>query len=68
MTTGDQVLVGNDGGDVSVKLGTDVEVTGDAIINNRKKKIIPSYELDIKGTWSGEHHSCLGSIWSVQVS
>ena len=28
-------------------------MTGDAIINNRKKKLIPSYELEVKGTWKG---------------
>ena len=31
-----------------------VNVTGDAVINNRKKKLIAVYELDIKGTWSGQ--------------
>ncbi len=48
---GNQVLA--DGGSISLKTGAVVEVTGDAIINNRKKKLIPSYELQIKGTWSG---------------
>ena len=29
-------------------------VTGEALINNRKKKLIPSYELAVKGQWTGE--------------
>ena len=29
-------------------------VTGEALINNRKKKLIPSYELAVKGQWKGE--------------
>ena len=29
-------------------------VIGEALINNRKKKLIPSYELSVKGQWSGE--------------
>ena len=49
-----------DSGSLSLKTGADVDVTGDAIINNRKKKLIPSYELQVKGTWSGRclpyHH------------
>ncbi|CAL8468942.1 g8483 [Coccomyxa elongata] len=49
---GNQVLA--DSGSLSLKTGADVDVTGDAIINNRKKKLIPSYELQVKGTWSGE--------------
>lgn len=44
-----------DGGSLSLKTGPDVEVSGDAIINNRKKKLIPSYELEIKGSWSGTY-------------
>lgn len=28
-------------------------VTGEALINNRKKKLIPSYELAVKGQWQG---------------
>lgn len=30
-----------------------IEVEGDAVINNRKNKLIPAYELEIKGGWSG---------------
>lgn len=37
----------------SLKTGNAVSVSGDAIINNRKKKLIPSYELEVKGTWTG---------------
>ena len=29
-------------------------VAGEALINNRKKKLIPSYELAVKGQWTGE--------------
>lgn len=29
-------------------------VSGEALINNRKKKLIPSYELAVKGSWKGE--------------
>ncbi|EIE26952.1 hypothetical protein COCSUDRAFT_21985 [Coccomyxa subellipsoidea C-169] len=49
---GEQVLADNSG--LLLKTGPNVEVSGDAIVNNRKKKLIPSYELEIKGTWSGE--------------
>lgn len=31
-------------------------VTGEAFINNRKNKLIPSYELEVQGSWSGEYH------------
>lgn len=31
-------------------------MSGDAIINNRKKKLIPSYELEVRGTWTGVKH------------
>ena len=30
-----------------------IEVEGDAVINNRKNKLIPAYELEIKGGWTG---------------
>lgn len=32
---------------------TTVDVKGEAIVNNRKKKLIPSYELKITGRWTG---------------
>ena len=32
-------------------------VTGDAFVNNRKNKLIPSYELEVRGSWQG------GSSW-----
>lgn len=31
-------------------------VTGEAFINNRKNKLIPSYELEVQGSWSGWSH------------
>ena len=37
----------------TLSTGSSVSVTGDAIINNRKRKLIPSYELEVKGTWRG---------------
>ena len=37
----------------TLSIGSSVSVTGDAIINNRKRKLIPSYELEVKGTWKG---------------
>ena len=40
-------------GSISLSTGPDIEVSGDAIVNNRKKKIIPSYELEIRGSWKG---------------
>ena len=46
--------IGDDGNGVSLKTGSNVSVSGDAIINNRKKKLIPSYELEVKGTWTGK--------------
>jgi len=49
---GDVVLVGDAGG-ATLRTGPSVEVSGEAITNNRKGKLIPSYELALKGTWSG---------------
>lgn len=40
-----------------LKTGSSVSVTGDAIINNRKRKLIPAYELEVKGTWTGKRPS-----------
>lgn len=50
--TGDKELVSGAGG-VTLRAGPSVEVSGEAITNNRKGKLIPSYELALKGTWSG---------------
>ena len=30
-----------------------IAIEGDAVINNRKNKLIPAYELEIKGDWTG---------------
>ena len=46
--------IADESGGVSLKTGSGVSVSGDAIINNRKKKLIPSYELEVKGTWTGK--------------
>jgi hypothetical protein len=50
-------LVGGAGG-ATLRTGPSVEVTGEAITNNRKGKLIPSYELALKGTWSGAQPPC----------
>ena len=44
----------NGEGNMWVTTGPDVEVTGEAILNNRKNKLIPAYELAVKGTWQGK--------------
>ena len=44
-------------GSVKLSTGPKVEVTGDAIVNNRKNKLIPSYELEISGSWTGVQHA-----------
>ena len=31
--------------------GAEVETTGEAVVNSRKGKLIPAYELTLKGTW-----------------
>lgn len=49
--------IADDKGRVLLKTGSNVSVTGDAIINNRKRKLIPAYELEVKGTWTGERFS-----------
>ena len=43
-------------GDSSLQATTsgEVTVTGEALINNRKNKLISAYELEVTGTWSGE--------------
>ena len=51
-TAGSLSVTGDNSGS-TLSTGSSVSVTGDAIINNRKKKLIPSYELEVKGTWKG---------------
>lgn len=46
------ILNGQD--QVCINCTTVDSVTGEALINNRKKKLIPSYELAVKGHWKGE--------------
>lgn len=55
--TGNQTLVGESSSGVRLTTGPKVEVTGDAIVNNRKNKLIPSYELEITGSWTGVQHA-----------
>lgn len=56
----DMVLL--DGSQATYLKITGVEsVTGEAIINNRKNKVIPSYELEIKLNWEGELRDGSGS-------
>jgi hypothetical protein len=54
---GGQSLADGSGG-ITLTTGPDVEVSGDAIVNNRKAKLIPSYELEIRGSWKGMPPSC----------
>ena len=46
------VLNGED--QVFISISSIESVTGEALVNNRKKKLIPSYELAVKGQWTGE--------------
>ena len=46
------ILNGQD--QVFINSTTIESITGEALINNRKKKLIPSYELAVKGLWTGE--------------
>ena len=36
---------------LSFKTGPEVETSGEAVVNSRKGKLIPAYELTLKGTW-----------------
>lgn len=40
--------------------GATVEVTGEAVLNNRKAKLIPSYEIEVSGDWSRESDGACG--------
>ena len=40
--------------------GATVEVTGEAVLNNRKQKIIPSFELEVSGDWTRESDGAHG--------
>ena len=51
--TAGSLTVRDDNSGSTLNTGSSVSVTGDAIINNRKRKLIPSYELEVKGTWKG---------------
>ena len=51
--TAGSLSVRDDNSGSTLSTGSSVSVTGDAIINNRKRKLIPSYELEVKGTWKG---------------
>ena len=62
--------IADESGEITLKTGSGVSVGGDAIINNRKKKLIPSYELEVKGTWTGKGlspHACQppNAVWDV---
>ena len=54
MPSAGNLSIADESSGVSLKTGSAVIVSGDAIINNRKKKLIPSYELEVKGTWTGQ--------------
>ena len=54
MCSGETELARGAGPDgVVLRTGPSVDVTGEAVTNNRKGKLIPSYELHVKGTFSG---------------
>lgn len=58
-----------DGGEgLQASISGSVEVAGDAVMNNRKNKLIPAYELDIKGGWAGMRHAspcCITKIGEI---
>ena len=41
-------------------------VTGEAFVNNRKRKLIPSYEIALQGSWKGRA-AVLVSCWSCAM-
>jgi len=45
---GDVELI-KDANGITLRTGSGVDVSGEAVINNRKGKTIPSYELAVKG-------------------
>jgi activator of HSP90 ATPase len=49
---GNATLVNNVNGS-TVRLDQNIKLTGDAIINQRKGKLIPAYELDLSMKWKG---------------
>ena len=48
MYEGDVELI-KDANGITLRTGSCVDVSGEAVINNRKGKTIPSYELAVKG-------------------
>lgn len=54
-----------DNGRVRAVTAGKVNVEGDAIINRRKGKVIPAYELDVSFDWKGTTED--GETWSGQV-
>ena len=54
LSTGDLDLAGETDG-LHATISGPIETEGDAVINNRKNKLIPAYELEIKGCWSGQN-------------
>lgn len=48
MYQGDVELI-KDANGLTLRTGSGVDVSGEAVINNRKGKTIPSYELAVKG-------------------
>lgn len=55
-----------DDGNLCVKSAGNVKVEGDAIINRRKGKVIPAYELDVSFDWKGTTADD-GEEWSGNV-
>ena len=38
---------------LKLRISSVESVAGEAFVNNRKNKLIPSYELEVKGSWQG---------------
>lgn len=49
--------------------GANVETSGEAIVNSRKGKLIPAYELTLKGTWKeSEAGNSRGGDWEIYLA
>lgn len=50
------------------KTGPEVETSGEAVVNSRKGKLIPAYELTIKGTWKEEGDEDKRGDWEIYLA
>jgi len=68
---GGLTLAKNDASGLEATTSTEVTCQGEAVINNRKNKLIAAYELELKGGWSGILMGANGSksevngLWKV---